>query len=92
MTKKNPFKKAIASSSIDLSKLDEIEIPGETITHKHTAPKKVYDTPFTASITKDTHTKIMFVKNHPDPDIKRKLGVIIEQAVDLYLKEKGITL
>lgn len=91
MRDNNPFLKP-KSSTTDLSGLDAIKIPGETKPDSPAQSKKTYDTTFTARITKDTHNKIMFIKNHADPDIKRSLGIIIEQAVDLYVADKELKL
>lgn len=92
MTKNNPWTKKANTESVDLTKLDEIYIPGEVSAPKPKKIAKTYDTQFTARLTKATHNKIMHIKNHPNPDIKRSLGVIIEQAVDLYLLDKEIEL
>ena len=95
MTENNPFKnnfKKMPKTRLNLDRLKEIDILGETAPPKTALTIKKYNTSFTALITKETRDKIMQIKNHPDPDKKRSLGIIIEQAVDLYLTEKGIKL
>ncbi|PCI86690.1 MAG: hypothetical protein COB24_09175 [Hyphomicrobiales bacterium] len=86
---KNPWKNN-KNEIPDLSKLKEIKIPGAPVILKKDADKKLYNKSFTANITQKTHNRIMHIKNNPNPDIKRSLGVIIEQAVELYFIDKAI--
>lgn len=92
MTDTNPWKKPAPQAPVDLSKLDSINIPGEPLKPNTKIDKTIYDMPFSARISQETHDKIKHIKDNSNPDIKRSLGVILEQAVDLYIQEKGIKL
>ena len=90
----NPFTANKDKSKLDLSVLDKVNLPGApsnaSTIKQHI--KKVYDHPLTTRLDKATYEAINAINKHADPDIKRSYGVILEQAIKLYIKEKGIIL